>query len=174
MNKPAEFNWSDEIPYGVAELKKDAATRYSTRSANSLLHAQEVECCIQDCKELLPRRKRTKKEEPKQKSYFCPRHGIGVSTAPTYIYQHAKRNFIIGRDIPGSLTKTESWRLGNEKSEDALSWNVFVSLYVLGGLAEAFKLLTGRDAATEPELYLWGNRICARCAPWEPLLNVRR
>jgi hypothetical protein len=92
---------------------------------------------------------------------------------PTYIYEDAKRNFIIGRDIPNRLSKAEHWRLGNERSEDALSWNVFVSLYVLGGLTEAVKLLTGRDTAKEPELHLWGNRIDAHCVRWEPLLDVR-
>jgi hypothetical protein len=37
------------------------------------------------------------------------------------------------------MSKVESWRLGFETSEDALSWNVFVSLYALRGLTEAFK-----------------------------------
>jgi hypothetical protein len=166
MGKPTQFNWT-EIPYGVAELKKDAATRYSSGGANSLLRGEDVECCIQGCERLLTRRRRG------QKPCFCPEHGISVSTTPTYIFQDAKRNFIIGKDIPNRLAKTENWRLGNETSEDALSWNVFVGLYALDGLTEAFKLFTGTDGAREPELYLWGNHIDAECGPWGNLGHVR-
>jgi hypothetical protein len=44
-------------------------------------------------------------------------------------------------------------------SEDALSWNVFVSLAVAGKLKDAGDWLTGRSLSAEPELYLWGQRI---------------
>jgi len=71
------------------------------------------------------------------------------------------------------MSKVENWRLGFETSEDAVSWNVFVSLYALGGLAEAFEKLTGTIAIGEPELYLWGNRIDADCNPWTNLKKVR-
>jgi len=66
-----------------------------------------------------------------------------VSKKPTYIYQDAQRNFIIGKDIARRISKVEKWRLGFETSEDALSWNVFVGLFALEGLAETFKALTG-------------------------------
>jgi hypothetical protein len=84
-----------------------------------------------------------------------------------------QRNFIVGKDIPARLAKVENWRLGFETSEDALSWNVFVALLALKGLAEAFKELTGIIPVQEPELYLWGTRIDADYIPWPDLYEVR-
>jgi hypothetical protein len=54
-----------------------------------------------------------------------------------------------------------------------VSWNVFVGLYALEGLAEAFEALTGVVPLREPELYLWGNRIGNDCNPWSNLIDVR-
>lgn len=166
MQNGTGFSWS-EIPYGTSELKKDAGLRYSTGRSDSLLHGDHLQCCIRDCTELLPKRHR--RQEPR----FCTKHGISVSTKPTYIYRNTERNFIIGMDILKSVSKVERWRLGFESSEDAVSWNVFVSLYALKGLAEAFEALTGMVPLREPELYLWGNRIDADCTPWPDLCEVR-
>jgi hypothetical protein len=167
LKNETEFSWS-EIPYGTPDLKKDAALRYSTGRADSLLRGEFLQCCITDCEALLTRRHQG------QKPCFCPRHGISVSTKPTYIYRDAERNFIVGKEIPRCIGKVEKWRLGFETSEDALSWNVFVGLYALKGLAEAFKALTGTVPKGEPELYLWGNRIDAECIPWPNLNEVRK
>ena len=167
MINETKFSWSTEIPYGTSEIEEDAASRYSTARADSLLHVESLRCCIRDCKELLPKLRRG------QKPCFCPNHGISMSAKPTYIYRDTERNFIIGKDIPRSMSKVENWRLGFETSEDAVSWNVFVSLYALNGLAEAFEKLTGTIPIGEPELYLWGNRIDAECNPWTSLDEVR-
>jgi hypothetical protein len=167
MRNETKFSWSSEIPYGTSEIEEDAASRYSTARADSLLHGESVRCCIRDCTELLPKRHRG------QKPCFCQRHGISMSTKPTYIYRNPERNFIIGNDIPTRIAKVEKWRLGFETSEDALSWNVFVGLYALKGLAEVFEALTGTVASGEPELYLWGNRIDVDCTPWPNLYGVR-
>lgn len=166
MENETRFSWS-EIPYGRSDLKQEAALRYSTARTDSLLREERLQCCISDCEELLERRHRG------QKPSFCTKHGISTSTKPTYIYEDKRRNFIIGKGIPSSMSKVENWRLGFETSEDAVSWNVFVSLYALGGLAEAFEKLTGTIAIGEPELYLWGNRIDADCNPWTNLKKVR-
>jgi hypothetical protein len=87
-----------------------------------------------------------------------------MSKKPTYVYEKPQRNFVIGNDIPAQLSKVEKWRLGFETSEDALSWNVFIGLFVLEGLKEVF----------EQELYLWGNRIDTECRKWEKLLEIQR
>ena len=73
--------------------------------------------------------------------------------------------------------KAESYRLGYEMSEDALSWNVFVSLAVAGRLREAARYLTGRVIQGEPLLYLWGRRIDLNgtdFAVYPELLRVRK
>jgi len=137
MSNKTKFSWSSEIPYGTSEIEEDAASRYSTASPDSLLRGEALRCCIRDCKELLPERHHGRKPS------FCPKHGISMSTKPTYIYRDPECNFIIGKGIPTNIAKVEKWRLGFEASEDALSWNVFVGLYALRGLAQAFKALTG-------------------------------
>ena len=166
MKNATNFSWS-EIPYGSSDLEPEAALRYSSARADSLLHAGSLRCCIRDCKELLPKRHRG------QKPCFCPKHGISMSTKPTYIYRDKSRNFIIGKDVSRRMSKVENWRLGFETSEDAVSWNVFVSLYALNGLGEAFEKLTGTKPAGEPELYLWGNRIDVDFNPWTKLNEAR-
>jgi len=158
-----KFSWS-EIPYGIFDLKENADSRYSTEGGNSLLSGDHVVCCVNGCEELLPKRRRG------QSPCYCSKHGISVSTKPTYIYNNPKRNFIVGQNMLRQLSKVESWRLGFETSEDAVSWNAFVGLYVLGGLAETFRQLTGEIPRGEPELYLWGNRIDAECKPWTSLI----
>jgi hypothetical protein len=166
MKNGTKFSWS-ELPYGRSDLKQEAALRYSPARADSLLREEHLQCCIRDCEELLKRRHRG------QQPCFCPAHGISMSTKPTYIYKDKTRNFIIGKDIPRRMSKVENWRLGFETSEDAVSWNVFASLYVLEGLAEAFEKLTGTKPMGRPELYLWGSRIGAECNPWTSLNEVR-
>jgi hypothetical protein len=161
-----KLSWN-EIPYGIRELKRDAALRYSAKAPYSLLNGEFLQCCINDCEELIARRHRN------QKPSFCSKHGISMSSKPTYIYQDPERNFIIGRDVLQRISKVERWRLGFETSEDAVSWNVFVGLYALGALPETFEALTGMAPIGAPELYLWGNRIDISCRKWANLLDVR-
>lgn len=119
---------------------------------------------------------------------WCPEHGIRLHSG-TFVYWNGRgledesrlRNFIVRRDLVRAVAlpkgmKAESHRLGYEMSEDALSWNVFVSLAVVGRLREAAQFLTGHTPRTEPHLYLWGRRIDVRHgehALYEPLLRVR-
>jgi hypothetical protein len=166
MENKHELSWG-EIPFGISNLKDDAARRYSPARSDSLLHGGRVQCCIRDCPKLLPRRHRG------QQPCFCPKHGISVSTKPTYVYRDAERNFIVGKELLRRVTKVERWRLGFETSEDAVSWNVFVGLYALEGLAEVFEALTGTAPSAEPELYLWGNHIDGDCKAWRKLYEVR-
>lgn len=167
MKNATNPTWS-ELPYGIADLKPEAALRYSTERADSLLRGEHLQCCIRDCNNLIPKPHRG------QAKQFCPEHGISMSTKPTYIYADKTRNFIIGKDLQKRMSKVESWRLGFETSEDAVSWNVFVGIYALGGLSDAFEKLTGTIPAGEPELYLWGNRIGSDFGKWRRLLDVRK
>jgi hypothetical protein len=102
---------------------------------------------------------------------FCPTHGIRLHSK-TFVYWNGihrqddarLRNFRVRADLAGeialrSVEKAESHRLGYEMSEDALSWNVFVSLAEARKLRQAVRFLTGRNVDAEPDLYLWGNLI---------------
>jgi len=102
---------------------------------------------------------------------WCPEHGIRLHSG-TFVYWNGEgreddsrlRNFIVRPKLVRAVAfpkgmKAESHRLGYEMSEDALSWNVFVSLAEAGRLRQAAELLTGRSLRSEPDLYLWGRRI---------------
>jgi hypothetical protein len=85
---------------------------------------------------------------------------VSFRVSPTYVLEHKADNFIVGQDLLGQLGgKAETWRLGNENSEDALSFNVFRSLQEAGVLAEAVRLLVGIDPTDEPDLIVWGRRL---------------
>ncbi|MDP2857139.1 MAG: hypothetical protein Q8P50_04080 [Bacillota bacterium] len=157
-------------PYGVDDLEPGAADGYRT-PASLLREGDKVRCCVGGCHRLLPRRARGKP------ATFCPIHGISVSMSPTYVYQDWKRNILLRHDLMAVVKqlKVESWRLGSETSEDALSWNVFVGLAHLGGLSEAFEALTGRKARSAPQLFLWGVEVSPTEEPrfWSRLAEVR-
>jgi hypothetical protein len=119
---------------------------------------------------------------------WCPGHGIRLhSNTFSYWSEHdggdaaRRRNFIVRDDLVRKIVlrkgmKAESHRLGQEMSEDALSWNVFVSLAEADRLREAVKFLTGRELRRAPSLYLWGRRIDGadrRHDLYEPLARVR-
>lgn len=164
-------NWSNTTPFGVADLEPAAANRYSPRAGEPMVQGEKVRCCISGCTNWLPRRTRKVKQQT-----ACLSHGISISKSPTYVYEDFRRNFIVSVPLLERVKqlKVESWRLGNERSEDALSWNVFVSLAELGELKSVFRLFTGYETETEPELYLWGVRITTgEPRRWDRLVAVR-
>ena len=120
---------------------------------------------------------------------WCPEHGIRLHSG-TFVYWNGDgledkarlRNFMVRSDLVRKIAlppgmKAEAHRLGHEMSEDALSWNVFVSLAEAGRLREAAQYLTGQLLRSEPSLYLWGRHIPIRggdFAVYAELLRVRR
>jgi hypothetical protein len=119
---------------------------------------------------------------------WCPTHDIRLHPK-TFVYGNGLdhktdavlRNFIVRKDLLESIVlvpgaKAESYRLGSEMSEDALTWNIFVRLAETKGLRAAAEHLTGRTLSTEPDLYLWGQRIDVSSVMrgvYVPLNNVR-
>lgn len=163
--------WNEQ-PLGFLNLEDDAAQRYRLRASDPLLRKDAIRCCVKGCGHWLDKRSRGKKNP----NSFCPVHGISVSTSPTYVFKDYHKNFIIEVARLERFTdlKVESWRLGNERSEDAVSWNVFVGLARLKELAAAMKCLTGVEADVEPELYLWGIRFSdEEPKVWDRLIEVR-
>jgi hypothetical protein len=159
--------WHETPPYGVHDLKPQVFKHYQ-REDPDYVRNDEILCCIQDCRHWLKRRCKDSREFT-----FCPKHHIGLSRT-TYIHQKSEQNLIIFRDLFRTIRKTED-RLANENSEDALTWNIFVGLYVLQALDAMFTALTGIKPKGEPELYLWGNRFFVQgCSRWESLGNVQQ
>lgn len=104
---------------------------------------------------------------------------LSFRVSPTYVLTDARQNFIVGRSLidqvlGGNWGKAETYRLGNENSEDALTWNVFRSLQETERLKVLTPLLCECTDASEAELYLWGRRITAVGAEaWKRLAEVR-
>ncbi len=90
---------------------------------------------------------------------------VRFRAAPTYVLERALDNFIAGEDlivqaIDGHWgNRAATGRLGNENSEDALTWNVFRSLQEAGCLGVAARVLADAEAPAEPELFFWGQRL---------------
>jgi hypothetical protein len=164
-------SWT-RAPFGISDLEENAAERYRLSAADPLVKAGRVRCCVRGCDKLLAERKRSGNGA----DAFCPAHGVSVShRRPTYVYRDHARNFIVGQELLSIIRKVERKRLGNENSEDALTWNAFLGLSRLGALSSLFPAFTGEAVSTEPELYLWGNRVDmdGSCF-WPRLIDVRR
>jgi hypothetical protein len=81
---------------------------------------------------------------------------------------------LLANRIIGHPFKFESHRLGSERSEDMLSWNVFRSLQEAGCLGMIGRLLTGDTSPLEPFLLLWGIFLTDdACDPWNLLIQAR-
>ena len=58
---------------------------------------------------------------------------VSFRVSPTYVLSDPLDNFVTGHTLVGEMLtgvwgKAETYRLGNEHSEDALTWNVFHGL----------------------------------------------
>ena len=113
------LNWSGNQPFGVEELEENAANRYTVNAPLSLLRDDRIRCCLGGCDHWLAKRRRGLRDP----DIYCREHGISISKSPTYVYRDYLRNFIIDVDLLKRVKKlkVESWRLGNERSEDAVS-----------------------------------------------------
>ncbi|MEZ6074050.1 MAG: hypothetical protein R3C10_28175 [Pirellulales bacterium] len=157
-----------ELPYGIDDL--DALVRVVSQRPRT------VRCYVRGCEQELetPRRGHA--------GTVCPEHGVYChhsSVGSTYNYRDVRRNIIASPDlfahgIVGHPFKYESHRLGLERSEDTLSWNVFRSFAEAGQLARVAQAITGTTLTHEPHLYLWGISACDDdFLPW-PLLEAAR
>lgn len=112
----------------------------------------------------------------KRKMPYCSVHRIRIhAKARTFVYSNgpdetsmpdpALRNILFEpcyfkTHILGNAAKAESHRICHENSEDALTWNVFSRLARGGMLAALLSTFTTLSLKDEPELYLWGLKIC--------------
>lgn len=157
---------------------------YEDFDPNRVGQSRPVQCPVHECTMELVYIAYRKREIP-----WCRKHGIRLHSG-TFVYWNGPglqnesllRNFIVRPDLVRTIAldsgvKAESYRLGYEMSEDALSWNVFVSLAMAGKLRDAAEVLTGRSVSAEPSLYLWGERVDVKHGErtiYEPLLRVRK
>ncbi len=159
---------STTMPYGIGQLDLNVV---STKDC-----PKRVRCFVRGCDRFLVVGRGSTGD-------VCPRHGIRCfhsSSGSTYAYHDMRRNIIASPDtlrkrVIGHPFKYESHRLGLERSEDALSWNVFRSLQEAKVLHRLAALITGDAIKVEPFLYLWG--LCLTnddFDPWNLLIAARK
>jgi hypothetical protein len=137
---------TDTIPFGTNDLDPKIVVHDGP--------PKRIKCFVRGCSRLL---------EPARhsKGPTCPEHGIRCNGSATFSYGDPKQNIIVDREIFGKRIighpdKFESGRLGSEKSEDALSWNVFRSFQQAGCLGKLAAEVFGLPTDVEPQLFLWG------------------
>lgn len=163
--QPTLFTDEPEMPYGLLDLDPAVTTDRGP--------PLRLKCVVRDCQHLLIPPTRAAAGQ------VCPEHGVRVHRSGTFTYRDPTRNFILEPDLvtrvirhPG---KFESHRLGYEKSEDAVTLNVFRSFQQAGCLNEIARLVTGLEVEDEPDLFLWGLNLSADDAlPVWPLLQAAR
>lgn len=157
------------LPYGTHDLDPDVQVVSES--------PRQVRCYVRGCSHVLRTPTRGTPGD------VCPDHGIRCHLSwngPTYSYDEPERNIIVARDLfrtrlLGHPFKYETHRFGLEKSEDALTWNVFRSLQEAGCLHHVANRITGLDILDEPYLFLWG--ICLTedtFEPWDLLIAARK
>ena len=168
MNVIATNNQETALPFGTNDLDSTPVVDHRP--------PRRVRCYVKGCTHLLRVPSRGDRGE------ICPDHGIRCHFCQgnnTYSYANAAGNIIaspatFAEKIIGHPFKYESHRLGLERSEDALSWNVFRSLEECGLLHQVADMITGEETTAQPYLYLWG--ICSTddtFQPWEHLVAAR-
>lgn len=137
------------LPYGTEDLHPPPRSKAKQHV---------VRCYVRGCTHEIRTPTRSTRGER------CPDHGIVChhsTVGGTYTYGDPRRNIIVSagmmkEKIIGHPFKFESHRLGLERSEDALSWNVFRSLQEARQLARIAQQVTGDKCSFEPQLLLWG------------------
>lgn len=151
------------IPYSIFDL--DPTLQFDPETG-------KVRCVVAGCEKYLTPPAR------KQKGESCPEHLIRVHRSGTYSYVDPRFNAIVGRDlladkVIGHPFKFESHRLGSERSEDMLTWNVFRSFQESGYLHLIGNYITGLETTEEPRLFLWGLEMTDLVEPWDLLIAAR-
>ena len=155
---------TETIPFGINDLDPQIVVHDGP--------PKRIKCFIRGCNRLL---------EPARwnNGPTCPEHGIRCNASGTFSYGDPKHNIIVDREIFGKRIighpdKYESGRLGSEKSEDALSWNVFRSFQQAGCLGKLAVEVFGLPTDVEPELFLWGiNLNDDSYSFWDLLIKAR-
>lgn len=158
-------NWSP-LPFGVPDLNPMLQTHPGP--------PERVRCVVKNCRWVLrpPTRGGCRGD-------VCPDHGIVVHRSATYSYRDPRRNIIVSPDLMADGVmqhpfKYEANRMGNERGEDALTYNVFRSFQEAGGLHLVASLFTGTEVVRQPRLFLWGLELTDdSLKPWDLLIAGR-
>ena len=118
--------------------------------------SETIECPVKDCNQLIPRMK--KGDSHNNPEFICPTCNITV-TPSTFIYSDMLNNLLwkdqedlaILEDI--KKVKRVLYHLKHEKSEDALTWNVFRYLEKNGLIERFLSMVIGQDIKNASLIY---------------------
>jgi hypothetical protein len=148
---------------------------YDARSLKPLILVSEaeVECPVKGCSGKVPRQRNFFQAVPK---FQCPEHEITISPS-TFEYAF-ERNNLLWKDeqvlvlLQGIKRCKRESRMAREKSEDALSWNMFRYLEKQGFLSLILSSVIGRDLGALQLVY-WS--YCPMVgAVWPELTRARQ
>lgn len=149
-------------------------TPYGTQDLTSTIAMDEhrVRCPVADCDTWVRRQRRTFR---RTSEYCCPRHRIYVSPS-TFEYQSALDNLLWTdaddlRLLSRLLEVKRESRMARERSEDALTWNVFRALEKADCVGSWVHELTSTPA-NMPSVVYWGSDPVA-AGRWRPLEEAR-
>lgn len=137
--------------------------------------SEEVECPVADCTTVVRRRRRG--EQQTDDDFRCAKCGIYVFPS-TFAYVAETDNLLWNENVDAALLqsikafKAEIDRLGHERSEDAVSWNVFRCFDRINALDDLATLFSGQEANSDTQIVWWSYSERAKQA-WEPLLKAR-
>jgi hypothetical protein len=116
---------------------------------------ERVECPVDGCNEFV---KRQRDHFKRAKEFKCPKHDIFISPS-TFEYKNELNNLLWHEDedvalLKGIKTVKRESRMARERSEDAVSWNVFRYLEKNELIGTVFGGLLG-IALPSPEIIYW-------------------
>lgn len=150
--------------YGLAELKLEF--RMTTT---------EIECPVRGCAKTVVRPR--KGDRLRSNQFSCRDCGIFISPS-TFEYTEEGHNLLWTEQEDADLlnavkaSKAEVERLTRERSEDAVSWNVFRYFHRMGHLSEMLHHFDGKIDSADPEIVYWSYSPSSG-TPWRPLLDAR-
>ena len=117
---------------------------------------QSTVCCpVLGCSRVVPQQVKVFR---KSSEFFCPEHRIYIGST-TFEYEDEADNLLWSSSTDRSLlldirrVKRES-RIARERSEDAVSWNVFRGLEHTGQLSPWLTSVIG-SAQSNPDVHYW-------------------
>jgi len=141
-----------EMPYGVSDLRPARIERDG-----------EIACHVEGCSTFVPRQRKRFVLRPE---FLCPKHWIYISPT-TFQYKDHWRNLLWREECDRRLmaaiarTKRTTARLGRERDEDALTWNVVRAFHREGRLTALAEVLLGGlgllPPQAEPSIIYWGS-----------------
>lgn len=135
----------------------------------------DIQCPVRGCDSIVTRAR--KGDVLRSRQFFCEKCNIFISPS-TFEYKDEKDNLLWNDADDSSLlaalkaNKAEVKRLTRERSEDAVSWNVFRYFHRSGRICEMLRHFDGGVEPSSVETVFWSYSDIIK-APWSPLLEAR-